>query len=197
MKSFGDIARLAEAYAAARPFPHVVIDGFVDTALLEELVADFDEEPAERLQDEIFDVMASPAPPEGAAFRRFVEWLRSPAMLDAVSRTTGEVVRGAEVRAYAYLPGHYLLPHADSDRDGRRRVAFAFYVATLDGLRGGELDLYECELRSGVVVGARATRTIEPLPNRCVLFGVGETSLHRVREVTAGGRLSLAGWFTR
>ena len=100
------------------------------------------------------------------------------------------------MRAYAYLPGHYLLPHADRDDGGRRRVAYAYYVDLLECLRGGELDLFDCTMDGSEIVSARVATTILPRANRCVFFEVGDRSLHQVREVTSGGRLSLAGWLT-
>ena len=192
-----NVERLRESWAAASPFPHVAIDGFVEPAALSQLVAAFDDEPADNIQDEIFDVMASAAQPAHAAFREVYDALSSVVVLDAVSAVTQHIVRGVEMRAYAYLPGHYLLPHADRDLDGRRAVAYAFYVGHLDGLAGGELDLYRCDLAGGEIVRTEVAETIHPAENRCVLFEVSPRSLHRVREVTAGGRLSLAGWFAR
>jgi len=192
-----DIAGLAASYSRAAPYSHVVIDDFADETFRRELVAAFDEEPADNLQDEIFDVMASGSPPVSRAFQQFREHARSTAVQGAIEAITGERTRDIEVRAYAYLPGHYLLPHADRDAGGRRRIAFAFYVDVLEGTAGGELDLYACETCGAEIVKTTITTTIAPRPNRCVLLGVGDTSLHRVREVTAGGRLSLAGWFIR
>jgi Rps23 Pro-64 3,4-dihydroxylase Tpa1-like proline 4-hydroxylase len=191
------LSELAEAYRTAVPFPHVVVDDFADVAALAAMRAAFDDEPARALQDEIFDVMASESPPEHDAFRRFTDGIRSRAVLDAIGSITGASLASAEVRAYAYLPGHYLLPHADRDLGGRRLVAYAFYVDLLEGTEGGELDLYEVVERDGEIVEARVATTVLPRANRCVLFEVSERSLHRVREVTAGGRLSLAGWFVR
>lgn len=192
-----NLPALATAYRDAQPFPHAIIDGFADDAFRRELVLAFDDEPAENIQDEIFDVMASNAPPEAPAFRRFYERSTSAEVLAAIKSITGESVRAIEVRAYAYLPGHYLLPHADQDAGGRRRVAFAYYVDVFEGTRGGELDLYSSKTEDGAIVQTSVTTTIAPRANRCVLLGVDERSLHRVREVTAGGRLSLAGWFLR
>lgn len=191
------VADLRASFSRAAPFPHVVMDDFAGESFRRELAAAFDDEPADNLQDEIFDVMASASPPVSPAFQQFREHARSTAVLAAVEAITGESTRDIEVRAYAYLPGHYLLPHADRDAGGRRRIAFAFYVDVLEGTRGGELDLYACETEGGAIVKTTVGATIAPKPNRCVLLGVGDTSLHRVREVTAGGRLSLAGWFIR
>jgi Rps23 Pro-64 3,4-dihydroxylase Tpa1-like proline 4-hydroxylase len=191
------LEELGARYRAGVPFGHVVIDDFVPAPFLADLRAAFDDEPAEALQDEIFDVMASASPPEHQAFRRIFDRFTSPDVLAAVASITGEAVAGVELRAYAYLPGHYLLPHADRDLGGRRRVAYAFYVDLLDGTAGGELDLYACDLEGDEIARARVATTIAPRANRCVLFEVSDRSLHRVREITAGGRLSLAGWFTR
>jgi len=40
-----------------------------------------------------------------------------------------------------------------------------------------------------------SARLIEPRPNRLVVFDVSDVSLHQVREVVGGLRISLAGWF--
>src|SRR4029077_6916742 len=143
-------------------------------SFLEELREAFDDEPARSLQDEIFDVMASESPPEHPTLQRFFARLRSRDVLAAVSSITNEAVAGAELRAYAYLPGHYLLPHADRDLGGRRRVAYAFYVALLDGTAGGELDLYHCDIEGADIVGARVATTVAPRANRCTLFEVSD-----------------------
>lgn len=186
---------LSRAYHAAVPFPHVAIDGFVADAAWQELRAAFDDEPADNLQDEIFDVMASRSPPEHPAMRALHERLQSAPVLEAIRTITEQPVERAELRAYAYLAGHYLLPHADRDGGGKRRVAYAYYVDLLDDLEGGELDLYACE-GDGEIHHAHVAATLPPVRNRCVLFQVGPLSLHRVREVTRGARLSFAGWFT-
>ncbi len=190
-----DVAELAARFRAAHPFPHVAVDGFLEEGAADELVAAFDEEAAENLQDEIFDVMASGAPPESEPLRRVHERLGASDVLAAIEAITGEAVRAVETRAYAYLPGHYLLPHADSDDAGRRRVAYALYLGGLSGLSGGELDLYQCDGAPTQIVRTEIAATITPRPGRCVLFAVAPKNLHRVREVLAGARLSLAGWF--
>jgi Rps23 Pro-64 3,4-dihydroxylase Tpa1-like proline 4-hydroxylase len=191
------VDELATRYRSGTPFPHVIIDDFVEAPFLSQLRDAFDDEPARPLEDEIFAVMASESPPEQSAFVQFFERIRARDVLDAISTIANETLGSAELRAYAYLPGHYLLPHADRDLEGRRRVAYAFYVDLLEGTTGGELDLYECDVDGDEIVGTRVATTIQARANRCVLFGVSEHSLHRVREVMTGGRLSLAGWFTR
>ena len=194
-----DLAQLRAAFEDAAPFKHVLVDGFLRATALADVRAAFDDEPAERLQDEIMDVLAGPAPPESPALRVVYDTLSSASCLAALSSVTGRSLTAVELRAYVYQPGSYLLPHADRDAVGRRQIAFALYVGSVGELEGGELDLYD--VRGGMpdgaggVVTTTVTRTILPRANRCVLFEVHPRALHRVREVTLGARLSLAGWF--
>jgi hypothetical protein len=197
-----DVDAAARAFRASRPFAHVVLDDFLAEDARAGLLAAFDDEEAERLQDEIFDVSASASPPTSPPLAGFHAGLGEPGVLAVISVITGVPLVAIEARAYVYEPGQYLLPHADRDEGGRRAVAFVYYVDSVPddegrGLEGGELDLYETEVRDGEIVRAVVRTTILPRPNRCVLFEVSPTSLHRVREIRSGRRLSLAGWFHR
>jgi Rps23 Pro-64 3,4-dihydroxylase Tpa1-like proline 4-hydroxylase len=50
-------------------------------------------------------------------------------------------------------------------------------------------------MEGGEIALTVSARVIEPRSNRLVVFEVGDVSLHQVREVCAGLRISLAGWF--
>ena len=190
-----DLAALARLWPSARPFPHVVIDELVSPAELSTLQTAFEEEPASEIRDDIFQMMASALIPESAAFKRFATALQRQEVLAAVRAITGLEVRRVDARAFAYLPGHYLLPHADLDAGRKRRVAYAFYIAC-DDLEGGELELFDCEVTGEDIVATHPGPRLSPVANRLVLFAVTPSSLHRVREVTNGARLSIAGWFS-
>ena len=92
----------------------------------------------------------------------------------------------ADGSAYIYLPGHYLLPHSDSRVSEGRAIAYAYYAGAPQ--KGGELEFFERTAR-------RVARKIAPRANRLVLFEVHDLALHQVREVLAGARTSIAGWF--
>ena len=154
----------------------------------------FAAEPASRIHDEIFEVMASAVKLEEPTLRRFEEELGRAEVRAALERITGKTLARVEARAYAYLEGHYLLPHADHQAAVGRSIAFAYYVDCRD-LEGGELELFDCTLEGGEVVASVSAAVIPPAPNRIVLFEVSDASIHQVREVTRGARLSLAGWF--
>ena len=90
------------------------------------------------------------------------------------------------MRAYAYRPGHYLLPHTDHQDGLLRQLAYAYYLPSPEPPTGGELELF---------ANMQSAKLIAPRDNRLVIFEVGDTSLHQVREVLSGLRISLAGWF--
>jgi Rps23 Pro-64 3,4-dihydroxylase Tpa1-like proline 4-hydroxylase len=104
-------------------------------------------------------------------------------------------VRRADLRAYAYRVGDYLLPHSDHQHGLERALAFAYYLPSPDPPDGGELELFRCSIERAELTATESARLIEPRPNRLVVFDVSDVSLHQVREVVGGLRISLAGWF--
>ena len=145
---------------------------------------------------DLYELMGSADEPADATLREFAAALGGAEALAAAAAITGRAVTRVEVRSYVYLPGSFLLPHSDARADARRAIAFAFYLSNAGEVEGGELEFIECALdKSGEVVATRPALLIRPLANRLVLFEVSPASLHQVREVRAGGRLSLSGWY--
>ena len=174
-------------WCAATPFPHLVID---DAAIdPEALLALLEEEGVARYEGDLFVFEASPPEPRSAELRRVREDFTA-AYCEPLSRITGTQVTRIDMRAYAYRPGHYLLPHTDHQDGLARQLAYAYYLPSPDEPAGGELELFT------VTDDATTSASlILPRPNRLSIFEVGDHSLHQVREVLAGLRLSLAGWF--
>jgi Rps23 Pro-64 3,4-dihydroxylase Tpa1-like proline 4-hydroxylase len=165
------------------PFAHVIIDDFIAAGALPSVFAILDEEPVQRYEADLYAFDATAPEPETAALRDLRDAFA--VALAPVLSARGAVTR-ADMRAYAYRPGHYLLPHTDHQDGLARAIAYAYYLPSPDPPTGGELELF---------AGYETAKVIEPRGNRLVLFEVGERSLHQVREVLAGLRLSLAGWF--
>jgi hypothetical protein len=189
-----DEAQLARVWRAAQPFPHLVFDDFVPAERLPGLLATLEEEPVERYEGDIFVFEASapePATPELVALRdSFARVLAPP-----LSRITGRSLRRVDMRAYAYRAGHYLLPHSDHQDGLGREIAYAYYLPSPEPPSGGELEMFACRAEHGELVATDSARLIDPAPNRLVVFEVSPLSLHQVREVLDGLRISLAGWF--
>jgi Rps23 Pro-64 3,4-dihydroxylase Tpa1-like proline 4-hydroxylase len=191
-----DEDQLARAWRAAQPFPHLVFDDFVAADRLPDLLATLDEEPIERYEGDIFVFEASapePATAELAELRAGFARVLSPPL----SRITGRAVGRADMRAYAYRVGHYLLPHCDHQDGLGRELAYAYYLPSPEPPSGGELEMFACRAEHGELVATDSAELFEPVPNRLIVFEVSSRSLHQVREVLAGLRISLAGWFYR
>jgi len=182
-----DEAALAAAWRAAAPFPYVVLDDVVPTG---DLMAVLDDEGVARYEGDLFVFEASP--PNGLPELRAQF---AAALAPLLSRVTGKQVARADMRAFAYRPGHYLLPHTDHQEGLARLLAYAYYLPSPEPPDGGELELFRCELAGGELVVTEPALRIEPRPWRLVVFDVSDVSLHQVCEVLAGLRISLAGWF--
>lgn len=192
--AFRDERGLAAAWRAAQPFPHLVFDAFVPEPALPALLAVLEDEPVERYESDLFAFEATAPEPTTAAFRDLRASFAA-ALAPSLSRITGKPVARADLRAYAYRVGHYLLPHSDNQLGHERVLAFAYYLPSPDPPDGGELELFRCPIEHGEITATESARLIEPRPNRLVVFDVSDTSLHQVREVLGGLRISLAGWF--
>jgi hypothetical protein len=192
-----DLGELARAWRAAEPFPHVVIDDVVAPGELEALLAVLDDEGVAAYEGDLFAFDATAPEPATQGMRELRAQFGAE-LAPALAQVTGKHVARADLRAYAYRVGHYLLPHTDH-REGLERVlAYAYYLPTPEPPRGGELELFACEPGSdgdGELAAIASARVIEPRANRLVVFDVSDVTLHQVREVVGGLRLSLAGWF--
>jgi Rps23 Pro-64 3,4-dihydroxylase Tpa1-like proline 4-hydroxylase len=188
----GDLARL---WRTDKPFPHVAIDGVLGDVELAGVMEVLDEEPVERFTSDLYAFDATAPEPTTQAFCELRDGFARD-LAPVMSAISGKAVTRVDMRAYAYRDGDYLLPHTDH-RDGLGRVlAYAYYLPTPAPPTGGELELYRCWLGDdGELASTESARSIDPRPNRLVVFEVSATSLHQVREVFGGMRLSLAGWF--
>lgn len=189
-----DAGSLATRWATAEPFPHVVIEDVLAPETLDEILAILDDEPVEAYAGDLFAFDATAPEPVTADFRALRDRFAHD-LAPVFSRATGKVVTRVDMRAYAYRPGHYLLPHTDHQEGLGRMLAYAYYLPSPDAPHGGELELYRCTLEHGELTRTDTAKLIEPRANRLVVFDVSEVSLHQVREVLSGLRISLAGWF--
>lgn len=189
-----NLDELATRWRSAQPYSYVILDDVVDATTLERLQQAASAEPHWPNRGEIYDFSASADTVTHPTLKELEADLGSPRVLDAIRMISGRAVNGANLRSYVYQAGSYLLPHSDSRSDVGRVVAYVMYVWT-DACVGGELELFACEMDNNEVVHARSAHTIEPRANRLVLFDVSNASLHQVREVLAGTRVSLTGWF--
>ncbi len=188
-----NLPALGRAWREAQPFPHVVIDQVLLAADLARVRESFAWEPHAHLRGELYSQMRSAQPPSQPLVQTFCDGLTGPSVRAAVELLSGKRIARGDGNGYVYREGQYLLPHSDHRESEGRAVAFAFYLAAPE--RGGELELFDCRTRRGEIISTRSARRIRPRANRLVLFDVGARTLHAVREVTRGARMSIAGWY--
>ena len=188
-----DVARHAEAFASARPFRHLVIDDFLQPAVIEQLRQEF---PAFERGNFIGDdgrpggkSTVDSMPQLGPAYRQLDDVIQSPAFLAYLGQVTG-------IDGLLYDPfylgggthenrnGQPLRPHIDfnyhpSERWHRRLNLIIYLNEAWDDSWGGLLDLY----RDPYADPHPAVR-VAPLLNRCVIFETTETSWHGFDRIT-------------
>lgn len=189
-----DLKELASSWRSAQPFAHVIVDDVFDTATLSRMQQAASAEPHWQSRAEIYDFMASSETVVHPTLQALEAELGSERVLAAVRAISGRVTSRASLQSFVYQPGSYLLPHADSRAGVDRVVAYVMYL-WIDSCVGGELELFACEMNGDEVFAARSAHVITPRANRLVMFDVSNASLHQVREVLAGTRVSLTGWF--
>ena len=177
----------ASGFAAASPFPHVVLDDVLDPGVAAELEAEFDgsregwvfwHHVNERKQG-----LTDPAR-LGPVARRVVGALQSEAVVRALETLTG--VPGLRPDPWLdggglheMLPGGHLNVHVDFqahpyERTWSRQVNLLLYLnRDWDPAWGGALELWDRDMQ-------RCVRRVEPRFNRCVVFRTTATSFHGV-----------------
>jgi hypothetical protein len=188
-----DVARHAEAFASARPFRHLVIDDFLQPAVIEQLRQEF---PAFERGNFIGDdgrpggkSTVDSMPQLGPAYRQLDDVIQSPAFLAYLGQVTG-------IDGLLYDPfylgggthenrnGQPLRPHIDfnyhpSERWHRRLNLIVYLNPEWDDRWGGLLDLYR-----DPYADPKPAARIAPLLNRCVIFETTETSWHGFDAIT-------------
>lgn len=174
-----------ESYAAARPFPHSVMDDFLPSEVLDEVLAEF---PAPQQAD----WMAFDSPVErklaskddstmGEATRHLLAELNSAAFIDFLERLTDieglvpdphfvggglhQIERGGHLKVHADFNRH---PHTYLER----RLNVLIYLNR--GWKeeyGGALELWSRDMRS-------CEKKALPFFDRCVVFTTTDTSFH-------------------
>jgi hypothetical protein len=178
-------ARMREAYAAGKPYPHVVIDGLWDNAVLDRIITEF---PVSGQRDWIaYDTPHELKQTSRGLFglspftQLFLLQVCSPEFLDFVCEVTGETnlisdplyhggglhesFRGGWLNLHVDWTQHPVLPLA-------RRLNMIIYLnRDWDSSWGGDIELCDFETKA---CGAK----VAPLFNRTLIFPTTTKALH-------------------
>jgi Rps23 Pro-64 3,4-dihydroxylase Tpa1-like proline 4-hydroxylase len=187
------LAELHEAYAAAKPFPHIVIDDFLTPEVLTELVRDFPgpedhawlryRAPAEKDKLQSTSELQMPH-----SIRAMIGAFNSATFVRFLEKLTG--IEGIVSDPHLYgggmhqtLPGGHLKVHVDYNYHAKwkldRRLNVLLYLnEDWHEEWNGHLELWEGDRKH---LGTLAKK-IAPVANRLVIFNTNEISWHGVPE---------------
>lgn len=183
----------ASSYASAQPFPHAVVDGFVDTALALQLAAEFPDradtaawldyngndargKPLQRNKYHISDEHRL-----GPLTQRLLYELKGVRFLQILSALTGisDLIPDAHNHGggiHMNCRGAMLKIHADFNRHPSwhldRRLNLLLYLnENWPAAYGGDLELWDANMLT-------CQHKIAPIAGRCVIFSTSSTSYH-------------------
>jgi hypothetical protein len=178
-------ADLGQSYQQAQPFPHIVVDGLFDTAILEQVIAEFPrvDEPVWRRHVHRNSLKLSLNQPQhmGPTTRGLLTALNSAAFLGVLETLTGidglipdPYFEGGGLHQIG--PGGFLGIHADFNVHDKlkldRRLNLLLYLnQDWPASYGGELELWDTGMQA-------AQRKVAPLFNRMVVFSTNDNSYH-------------------
>jgi Rps23 Pro-64 3,4-dihydroxylase Tpa1-like proline 4-hydroxylase len=173
------------AYEAARPFPHFMIDDFLDPAVLECVLAEFPTPEAIRWQrfDSGREIKLASAKEStfGPVTRRLMHQLNSITFLEFVSQVTGidDLIPDPSFDGgglHQIEPGGKLGVHADYNKHPRygldRRVNVLIYLnKEWREEYGGHLELWDVGM-------TKCEARVLPIFNRLMMFGTTDFTYH-------------------
>ena len=188
------LPRLADEFASAQPFRHVLIDNFLDPALAAQLLADFPGFEERYARNESGQVGGKAVRMDmrdvSAAYAELDRFLQTPEFLQTISRITGipdllydpDYVGGG---THENVHGQGLDAHIDFNylpkTHWHRRLNLIVYLNhEWHQEWGGCLDLH----RDPWSPETDEVKTVLPLFNRCVIFETNEISWHGFSAIT-------------
>lgn len=202
------VRTLAPAFAAAAPYPHVVVDDFLDPAVASRAAAEFAHPDLPWKHYHHVNEkkrVASELDRLGPTCRAVIEALHAPPFLAALASLTGVpgLVGDPELDGaglHETLAGGFLNVHADHLAHAKRttwsrRVNLLLFLnADWRNEWAGQLELWDAGAQ-------RCAQRIAPVLNRCVIFSTTPTSFHGVPEGVAcpagTSRKSIAVYYFR
>jgi 2OG-Fe(II) oxygenase superfamily len=183
MRAIAPAAR--EAYATAKPYPHVVFDDFFDPALVDEVLAEFPKPDQIRWQKFDNDREIKLASARDASFgtvpRMLFYHLNSISFLEFLSEVTGipnlisdpgldggglhQIVRGGKLGVHADFNKHHRY------RLDRRLNVLLYLNKDWREEYGGNLELWDRDMK-------KCEARVAPLFNRVMIFGTTDFTFH-------------------
>lgn len=177
--------RHQQAYAQAKPFPHIVIDNFLPESILNQVLGEFPDPQKiawKKFNNTAEKKLASTSELQmGENTRLLLQQLNSSTFVNFLEQLTGiegiipdpHFVGGG---LHQIEPGGYLKVHVDFNRHQRmrldRRLNLLIYLnKDWQEEYGGHFEMWDTEM-------TQCEKRILPLFNRCVIFNTTDFSFH-------------------
>jgi hypothetical protein len=181
-----NVERLHAEYQAATPYPHIVIDDFLDWGAVKAAIAEFPPLDPERWNNylHVNERKFSNTDPDtwGPTLQRILEELNSPRFVQFVGRLLGDdnLIADPSLEGgglHQSTRGGFLNIHADftvhpHNRNWQRRANILLYLN--DEWKpeyGGDLELWSADMKECV-------QKVSPVANRVLIFTTDPTSFH-------------------
>ena len=178
-----------EAYAQAKPFPHIVMDNFLPESILDEILAEFPKpgdidwkkfnKPAEKKLASTSELQM------GKAIRFLLYQLNSSVFINFLEKLTGidGIIPDPHFEGgglHQTEKGGFLKIHADFNRHKKlrldRRLNLLIYLnKDWKEEYGGHFEMWDTEM-------TRCEQKVLPIFNRCVVFSTTDFSYHGVPD---------------
>jgi hypothetical protein len=180
------VERLHAEYRAADPYPHIVIDNFLEPKAMEAALAEFPDLNPEQWTNYIHvnerKFSNTDAATWGPTLQRILDELNSPRFVQFVGDLLGQddLIADPSLEGgglHQSTSGGFLNIHADftvhpHNRTWQRRANIILYLnEDWDPDYGGELELWSTDMK-------RCVQKVMPIANRAVIFTTDATSYH-------------------
>ena len=192
--AISSVENMRMRFVKGKPFPHIVIDNFLQEKKASELLQALRKEKFEHKESDLFslnqtvDLHAT----RNECLKGFHWFATSRDFADFMKKLTGiSVEPGAlDLAGSLYKSGDYLLCHDDQVED--RKIAYILYLSKGFGEKdGGRLVLFDN------AKGKPKSEIVKNLPvwNSLMVFEVGRASFHSVEEnMSFKDRYAIGGW---
>lgn len=181
-----DLDRLSADYQSAEPYPHIVLDDFLEPNAAKEAMADFPALDPEQWNNYLHanERKFSNSDPEtwGSCLQQILRELNSPRFIQFVSKLIGvdDLIPDPSLEGgglHQSTKGGYLNMHADftvhpHNRTWQRRANLLLYLnEDWKPEYGGDLELWSADMK-------RCVEKVRPLGNRVLIFTTDANSFH-------------------
>ena len=181
-------------FVKGKPFPHIVIDNFLQEKKASELLQALKQEKFEHKESDLFSLnqTADLHATKNECLKSFHLFASSSEFAEFMKKLTGiSVEPGAlDLAGSLYKSGDYLLCHDDQVED--RKIAYILYLSKGFGEKdGGRLVLFDN------FKGKPKSEVVKNMPvwNSLMVFEVSQISFHSVEEnMSSKDRYAIGGW---